>query len=114
MRPNPLNIFLFPIRPTRYLTPDGKLEPQLAESWTFAGGGRSRAELRSGVTFHDGAKFNADTVKANFERAKTDAKSTLSRLTQVDSVVAIDELTVRYNLNAPAGSLPRCSRIARA
>ncbi len=108
--PNPfVNIFLFPAYDRLInLTPDGKLEPQLAESWTFKEAGKVlELKLRSGVTFHDGAKFNADAVKANFDRAKTDTKSTpKADLTQVDSVAVVDELTVRYTLNAAAGSLP--------
>ncbi|MBA3753141.1 MAG: hypothetical protein H0X01_03170, partial [Nitrospira sp.] len=108
--PNPfVNVFLFPAYDRLInLTPDGKLEPQLAESWAFKEGGKVlELKLRSGVTFHDGAKFTSEAVKANFERAKNDAKSTLKAdLTQVTSVEVIDELTVKYTLSAPAGSLP--------
>lgn len=108
--PNPfVNVFLYPVYDRLInLTPDGKLEPQLAESWAFKDGGKIlELKLRSGVAFHDGAKFTSAVVKANFERAKTEAKSTLKAdLALVVSVDAVDELTVRYNLSSPAGSLP--------
>jgi peptide/nickel transport system substrate-binding protein len=90
------------------LTPDGKFEPQLAESWEFKDNGKTlELKLRKGVEFHDAAPFNANAVKANIERAKTNAKSTLKAdLTVVDSVVVLDDYTVQLKLNAPASSLP--------
>jgi ABC-type transport system substrate-binding protein len=108
--PNPfVNIFLFPAYDRLIsLTPDGKLEPQLAESWEFKENNRVlELKLRRNVVFHDGAAFNAQAVKANFERAKNDARSTLKAdLASVTSVEVIDEYTVQYRLSAPAGSLP--------
>ncbi|MBI5949992.1 MAG: hypothetical protein HY875_17790 [Chloroflexi bacterium] len=108
--PNPfVNVFLYPVYDRLInFTPDGKLEPQLAESWAFKDSGKVlELKLRSGVTFQDGAKLTAEAVKLNFERAKTDAKSTLKAdLALVVSVEAVDDLTVRYNLSGPAGSLP--------
>ena len=104
-----VNVFLYPVYDRLInLSPDGKFEGQLAESWTFKDGGKTlEMKLRSGVLFHDGTKFNAEAVKANIERGKTNAKSTLKAdLTVVSSVDVIDELTVRLNLSAPAGSLP--------
>jgi peptide/nickel transport system substrate-binding protein len=49
---------------------DGKLVPELAESWTVEGSGTSyRFNLRQGVQWHDGRPFTADDVKFSFERA---------------------------------------------
>jgi peptide/nickel transport system substrate-binding protein len=49
---------------------DGKLVPELAESWTIEGGGTSyKFNLRQGVQWHDGRPFTADDVKFSFERA---------------------------------------------
>src|SRR5438093_3410027 len=48
---------------------DGKLVPWLAESWTSSPDGRSVTfKLRKDVKFHDGTPFNAEAVKANFDR----------------------------------------------
>ena len=49
--------------------PGGVLEPGLATAWTIAEGGKSIAfDLREGVTFSDGAPFDAETAKWNLER----------------------------------------------
>ena len=46
-----------------------EIVPALAESWEVLDDGkRYRFKLRSGVTFHDGAPFNADAVVFNFRR----------------------------------------------
>ncbi|HEX2048538.1 MAG TPA: ABC transporter substrate-binding protein [Acidimicrobiales bacterium] len=49
---------------------DGKITPELAESWTVEGNGTSyRFTLRQGVKWHDGRDFTSDDVKFTFERA---------------------------------------------
>ncbi len=49
---------------------DGKLVPELAESWAVEGGGTSyRFNLRQNVKWHDGQPFTSDDVKFTFERA---------------------------------------------
>jgi peptide/nickel transport system substrate-binding protein len=46
-----------------------EIVPQLAESWEVAPDGlKYTFTLRQGVTFHDGSAFNAEAVKANYER----------------------------------------------
>ena len=43
--------------------------PRLASEWSEADDGRAyRFRLRPGVTFHDGTAFDAEAVRANFER----------------------------------------------
>jgi peptide/nickel transport system substrate-binding protein len=65
-------------------------------------------ELREGVTFHDGAPFDAEVVKANIERAKTvEGSSVAGMLAVVESVDVVDTHTVRFNLDGPAATLPR-------
>ncbi|NED96287.1 ABC transporter substrate-binding protein [Phytoactinopolyspora alkaliphila] len=46
----------------------GKIVPQLAESWEQASPTRYVFDLRKDVTFQDGTPFDADAVKANFDR----------------------------------------------
>lgn len=52
------------------MSPDGVAEPELAEAYQFTADGLVLT-IRSGVTFHDGTKLDAEAVKANIERAKT-------------------------------------------
>jgi len=47
---------------------DGKLEPVLAESWSFPNPNTVELKLRQGVTFHNGEPFNAQSVKFSIER----------------------------------------------
>lgn len=88
---------------------DEKLNPvpQLATSFQWAADNKSLTlKLRSGVTFHDGEKFDAAAVKFNIERHKSLAGSNRrGELAPVSSVDVIDELTARINLSAPFSPL---------
>lgn len=91
------------------LTPDLKLEPMLAKSWSFSPDGSSLTfKLQDGVKFSDGAAFNAAAVKANLDAIANDDRATIKNdLGDVTSVTAVDDLTVRLNLKAGGGvSLP--------
>ncbi|MDB4941119.1 MAG: Dipeptide-binding transporter, periplasmic substrate-binding component [Labilithrix sp.] len=49
---------------------DGKIQPELAESWTTSADGlATRFVLRQGSRFHDGEEVTADDVKRSVERA---------------------------------------------
>ena len=52
-----------------------KPKPGLAESWTFSDPQTLVLNIRSGVTFHDGTPLDAEAVKFNLERNKTDQRS---------------------------------------
>lgn len=104
-----VNTFLYPVYDSLVaLTPDGKLEPQLAESYSFKEGGKvMELKLRRNVVFHDGTPFNAEAVKANLERAKNHPRSTLKAdMTPVEAVEIVDPYTVNLRLTSAAGSLP--------
>lgn len=81
--------------------------PQLATSWVWSGDNKSLTmKLRSGVTFHDGEKFDAAAVKFNIERHKNLAGSSRrGELVPVSTVDVIDELTAKINLSAPFSPL---------
>ena len=81
--------------------------PQLATSWEWSADRKALTlKLRSGVTFHDGEKFDAAAVKYNIERHKTMAGSNRrGELAPVSSVDVIDASTVRLNLSAPFAPL---------
>jgi len=51
------------------LTPEGTIEPWLAESYTVSADGRTwTLNIRQGVTFHDGTPLTANEVKASLDR----------------------------------------------
>jgi peptide/nickel transport system substrate-binding protein len=81
--------------------------PQLATSYQWSTDNKSLTlKLRSGVTFHDGEKFDAEAVKFNIERHKTMSGSNRSgELRPVTTVDVIDNNTVRLNLSAPFAPL---------
>lgn len=77
------------------------IKPLLAESWEISADGKVYTfHLRKGVTFHDGAPFDANAVKLNIEAVQRNAgKHTWIRLsTKLASVEAIGEHTVRLTL----------------
>lgn len=88
---------------------DEKLNPvpQLATSYQWAADNKSMTiKLRSGVTFHDGEKFDAAAVKFNIERHKSLAGSNRrGELAPVTTVDVLDEFTARINLSAPFSPL---------
>ena len=54
-----------------------KPKPGLAESWSFSDPTTLVLNIRPGVTFHDGTPLDAEAVKFNLERNKTDPKSNI-------------------------------------
>jgi 4-phytase/acid phosphatase/peptide/nickel transport system substrate-binding protein len=92
-----------------YLDAKGEAQPKLAQSWTHSDDFKTWTfKLRPGVKFHDGTPFNAEAVKANFDRQKDPANKCRCAfyIAYVHDVQAPDELTVVYNLNDPAVNQP--------
>ena len=89
------------------ITPDLKIVPQLAQSWTVGPDNKSLTfKLRTDAVFHDGTPVNAAAVKANLDRARTLPDSNRkSELATVASVDAPDANTVVLNLSEPDASL---------
>jgi peptide/nickel transport system substrate-binding protein len=95
---------------TRYKDGTLEVEPSLAESWDISEDGKTYTfQLREGVTFHDGAPFNAEAVKFNFDRMldeehpfhDTGPFPLAFFFSAVDEVTAVDDLTVEFTLNEP-------------
>jgi len=84
---------------------EGDFTPGLAESWEVSEDGLEYTfTLRQGVTFHDGAEWNADGLVANFYHIVDPAtKSPLaaSYIAPFQSAEAIDEHTVKVTLDSP-------------
>ena len=81
--------------------------PQLATSYKMVGGHKAlEIKLRSGVTFHDGEKLDAEAVKFNLERHKNmQGSNRRGELAVVSSVDVVDAATVRINLSSPFAPL---------
>ncbi len=91
---------------TRFAS-DGAIVPGLAREWEISDDGLSYTfHLRDGVTFHDGTAMDADDVKFSLDRARADDSTNAQKplFAPIDTVEAIDPLTVRVTLSAPAGN----------
>jgi peptide/nickel transport system substrate-binding protein len=86
----------------------GSFEPWLATSWTVSTDGRVYTlQLRDDVTFHDGTRFDAAAVKANFDKLLEPAYSpsvAAINLGQLASTVVKGPHTVVFTLKRPVAS----------
>jgi len=82
---------------------DGSLEPVLASEWTANEDGLTYDfKLRGGAMFADGTPVTAEDVVASFERLKSDGLPyAQDRFKSLESVEALDEGQVRFNLSQP-------------
>ncbi|WP_409344297.1 glutathione ABC transporter substrate-binding protein [Paenibacillus sp. MBLB4367] len=80
-----------------------EFQPSLATEWKAVDDVTWEFKLRSGVTFHDGAPFNAEAVKKTFERAlDPKVNSPLAgKFSMVKEIKAVDEHTVQFVLAYP-------------
>ncbi|MDE3193527.1 MAG: ABC transporter substrate-binding protein [Chloroflexota bacterium] len=86
---------------------DGGVVPGLAEKTNVSSDGLTwRITLRSGVTYHDGTPFDAESVKWNLDFRKTHPTFTLkSQMAPIKAVKAVDSKTVELDLSAPTPAL---------
>ncbi|WP_249779865.1 ABC transporter substrate-binding protein [Bradyrhizobium sediminis] len=84
-----------------------KPKPGLAESWSFTDPTTFVINIRQGVTFHDGTPLDAEAVKFNLERNKSDPKSNIKAdLATMASAAVTGPMQVTLKLNAPDAALP--------
>lgn len=81
---------------------NGKLVPELAESWTVKSGDYT-FKLRKGVTWHDGRPFTSDDVKYTFEDPLTrfHARARASLFGAVERIETPDAHTVIFRFYKP-------------
>ncbi len=89
---------------------DGNLTPGLAESWKMnADLTELTLKLRHGVTFHDGAPFNASAVKYNFERNAALGRRAGNAVADTAQLITAIEIsgddTVKLTLRQPSGQI---------
>jgi peptide/nickel transport system substrate-binding protein len=89
------------------ITPEGGFQPQLATAWSWSDDSLSLSlTLREGVLFQDGTPMDAEAVRANLDRYRTE-KASLRRgeLSAIDTIDVVDPLNVKINLKQPFAPL---------
>jgi peptide/nickel transport system substrate-binding protein len=84
----------------------GAVQPDLARSWDISQDGLTYTfHLHEGVKFHDGTPLTADVVKFSLDRttAPDSTNGQKQLFAAIDSVAAVDPLTVRIVLKHPEG-----------
>lgn len=86
--------------------PDGKLSPMLATGWKYNDTNtKLTVDLRTDVTFSDGAKFDAEAAKANMDHFKKANGPQMAQLAAVQDVAVVDADTIDINLATPDPAL---------
>ena len=89
-----------------YRAPTGEFKPMLATEWTPSDDGKSlTVKLRTGLTFTDGTAFNAEAVKTNLDRYRSEGSKLIQELRQVTEVAVIDDATVKITVSEGLGAL---------
>jgi peptide/nickel transport system substrate-binding protein len=80
--------------------------PWLAEELSWEGSQQVLMRLRSGVTFHDGSAFDAESVKFQIDWIRNPANSAWDAawLKELDTVEVVDERTLRWKFKSPWAS----------
>lgn len=96
---------------------DGKPVPGLAISWEHSADFKTWTyKLRAGVTFQDGAPFDAQAVAFNFQRMidPNNHCRCLFYISFIDHVEAADDTTLVFHLKYPQPNLPALTAPATA
>ncbi len=86
----------------------GKLIPRLATEWALKEGDPTVwvFKLRPNVKFHDGAAFTAEDVVFSLDRARSEKSNMRQLHAAVDSITAVDDLTVEVKMKGPSPLYP--------
>ena len=107
------SVILYVWEPLISMDQNGEPAAKLAESWEMSEDAKTWTfHLRQGVKFHDGQDFNADAVLYNFDRMRSEVKSSGFYSLNIDSfypnldqVNKIDDYTVELTFTEAAPSL---------
>ncbi|RVT85118.1 ABC transporter substrate-binding protein [Rhodobacteraceae bacterium CCMM004] len=90
-----------------HLTPNLEAVPDLAESWETPDDTTVVFTLREGLTFSDGSPLTAEDVIYTFETILDESFNAPQRglFTPIESLEAVDDRTVQFNLSAPYAPL---------
>ena len=94
--------------PLLRLGTDGSINPGLASDWNMSDDRLTiTLNLREGVAFHDGSPLDADTVVWNINSARDPefGDGALPDYGRIESVEALDDLTVQVNMSAPDANI---------
>src|SRR5262245_29567356 len=78
---------------------DGKLKPDLAESWTASDDLKTWTfKIRKGVKFHHGREADAEDVKVTFARVIDKATGSVARVNFeiIDKIEVLDPQTIKF------------------
>ncbi len=85
----------------------GAVQPDLAQSWDISADGLTYTfHLHDGVKFHDGTPLTADVVKFSLDRTTAPGSTNGQKqlFAAIDTVEAVDPLTVKVTLKHPEGN----------
>lgn len=97
-----------------FRSPQGKLIPWLAESWTVQNAATWRFKLRGGVKFHNGEPFNADAAVFSVKRiiSPEEKSQWAATVTSIADARKVDDLTIDVITKIRDPLLPaRCTQI---
>ena len=89
------------------ITSNGSVAPALAKSWTLSDDGLVYTfSLQEGVTFHDGTTLDAGDVVFTYDRARAEESTNAQKalFAAIDTVEAVDDLTVKVTLKHASGA----------
>ena len=101
--------YLYPVYDTLVDWDGATLQPRprLATDWSFTTPTSFVMNLRANVLFHDGTPFDAEAVRFNLDRIRTDAHSNFKfDLASVSKIEVTGPLQITLTLNRPNAALP--------
>ncbi|MGM0415227.1 MAG: glutathione ABC transporter substrate-binding protein [Bacillota bacterium] len=88
------------------MSPEGEIIPNLAKDYQMSEDGTEfEINLREGVEFHDGTKFDAEAVKFNLERMLEGTSPFTFLINKISEIEIVDEYTVVIHTEEPFAPL---------